>query len=144
VYSITVQSTGVSNSFNIIDQQPHRVKRKIVNQVLNERSMHIFEPTMVEQIDMFINLLCVASKSSEPVNMTDRLEYLACDIVSLLSFGQCMKLQTDPANRFLVTGMYFGNYYTNIRPQFYRLQEMRLDYLLHLTTKAMREEYKNY
>ncbi len=49
--------------------------------------MRIFEPTMTEQVDLFIKILLVPSKNDKLVNVTDRVTCPACDIISLLSLG---------------------------------------------------------
>ncbi|KAI0476611.1 cytochrome P450 [Xylariaceae sp. FL0804] len=144
VYSVTVQSPGVFTSFNVVDPHAHRQKRKIISQVFSDRSMRIFEPVIASQVDTFVNLLYASCKDGRevPVNMAVRLEYLSCDIVSLLAFGYPLKLQTDETYRFMCRGMTIANYYTNTRMQFFRLHQLRLSPALHFFTNAMRERYK--
>lgn len=142
VYTTTVQSPGVFNSFNVIDPQAHRMKRKIVGQVINEGGMRTFEPIMIEQIDIFLNLLRSSSDNNEPVNMSTHLDYLSCDIVGLLSFGYHLRLQTELENRFMMKGMYYGNYVSNTRMQYFRLYQLKLGAILHHLNGALRERYK--
>ncbi|KAI1405615.1 cytochrome P450 [Hypoxylon fuscum] len=127
VYSIFVQSPGVFNMFNVIDKSIHRTRRRIVGQVVHERSMRIFEPTMMEQVDIYVTLLRESCQGPDPkpINMTDRTTFLACDIIAMLAFGYPMKLQTDPENRFIVEGMLSANYIASYRMQCYRLHQAR-------------------
>lgn len=144
VYLVFMQSPGVYNMFNIIDKDAHRRRRKIIGQAINERSMRIFEPTMMKQVDIYIDQLHASSKSrdTEPVNMTDRLHYLTCDIIALLAFGYDLKLQTDETNRFLLTGMQGANYLANTRMQFYRLHQLKFADILNAVSYKMIERYK--
>ncbi|KAI1261137.1 cytochrome P450 [Xylariaceae sp. FL1019] len=144
VYSVTVQSPGVFTSFNIVDQHAHRQKRKIIGQVFSDRSLRMFEPVIAEQVETFIKLIYTSCNTDKPipVDMAVRLEYLSCDIVSLLAFGYPLKLQTDETYRFMCKGMTTANYYTNTRMQFFRLHQLRLGSTLHFLSNAMRERYK--
>ncbi|ETS86539.1 hypothetical protein PFICI_00367 [Pestalotiopsis fici W106-1] len=142
VYTVTVQSPGVCNSFNVIDPREHRAKRKILGQVINEGGMRIFEDTMIGQIDIFIKLIRSSCDGPEPVNLSTRLDYLTCDIVGLLSFGYHLRLQTNSDNRFMMRGMYYGNYFSNTRMQYYRLHQFRLGRIIQHLSKATLEKYK--
>lgn len=143
MYTVSVQAPGVFNSFNVIDQEAHRSKRKVVANLLSERSMRTFEPRIQEQLEIFLKLMHVSCTGSNPVDMSERLEYLSCDIVGLLSFGYQLKLQTDDKHRFMVRGMYFGNYFTNTRMQFFRLHQLRLGSILHYFNTSILERYKS-
>ncbi|RYP42528.1 hypothetical protein DL767_000216 [Monosporascus sp. MG133] len=109
---------------------------------INERSMRVFEPTMGEQIDLFIKLLFLSSKGSTPVNVTERVTYLACDLIALLSLGFPLRLQTDATYRFMIPGMFRANHLANTRMQWFRLHQLRLFSLLTYFTNDTRERYK--
>ncbi|XDG04433.1 hypothetical protein ABKA04_004048 [Annulohypoxylon sp. FPYF3050] len=106
VYCAIMQAPGVYNIFTVIDKPSHRVKRKIVGQAINDRSMRTFEPTMLEQIDLFLKTVLASSKESRPINLTEHIGYLACDIIALLSLGFPLRLQTDPEYRWMVDGAF--------------------------------------
>ena len=57
VYTVSAQAPGVYSSFNVINQQVHHPKRRITGQILNDQSMQIFGSVMLEQVDLFIDLL---------------------------------------------------------------------------------------
>ena len=63
--------------------------------------MRNFEPTISAQVGIFIKELLASS--SVPVNMTERSKRIGYNIVGCLSFGCDLRLQTDEANRFLIT-----------------------------------------
>ncbi|KAK8010047.1 hypothetical protein PG990_009012 [Apiospora arundinis] len=63
-YQYTAATPGVYGVFNVIDKSVHRFKRKLVGQALSERSLRIFEPTMLEQIRTFLDVLRSASSST--------------------------------------------------------------------------------
>ncbi|XXH03795.1 hypothetical protein Hte_010201 [Hypoxylon texense] len=115
VYDSIQLAPDVYSLFSVVDRKVHRTKLRVVGQAINERGMRVFEPTMAQQVDLFVKLLFVSSKSSTPVNLSERVGYFACDIVSLLSLGYPLNLQTDPTNRFMIQGMFRANYFGNIR-----------------------------
>lgn len=94
----------------------HRRKRKILSQATSERWMRLFEPTMLEQVDIFLRELLVSS--SQPVNMTDRCDYLAVDVVGHLAFGYPLNLQTEEARRGVPKGMAMNGTRINLYLQF--------------------------
>ncbi|KAI1856795.1 hypothetical protein JX265_011436 [Neoarthrinium moseri] len=128
VYSVFIQTPGVHSLFTVVDKQHHTAKRRIVGQVINDRSMKMFEPSMAGQIDIYLKLLSESSKRPDPkpVNMTQMFEYLACDIVGLLAFGYHLNLQTEATNRFMLQGMYSANHWTNLRMHFFILHQLGL------------------
>ncbi|KAI5923348.1 cytochrome P450 [Camillea tinctor] len=144
VYLSTVQSPGVYSLFTVIDKPSHSVKRKIVGQALNDRSMRIFEPTMTEQIDLFIKYLSLCSKDAKPVNITDRVAYLACDIIALLSLGFRLRLQTDPSYRWMIQGMFLANHLANVRMQYFRLQQLRRLLEKMIITRSSEDKHVRY
>ncbi|KAI1173388.1 cytochrome P450 [Nemania sp. FL0916] len=137
-----MQTPGVYSLFTIIDKETHRAKRRIVGSSINERAMRTFEPTMLEQVDLFVNILFTSSQTSEPVNITEIVTRLACDLVALLSLGFNLKLQTDPTNRFMVTGMFRVNHLANTRMQWFRLHRLRVFSLLNYFSNDIQERYK--
>jgi cytochrome P450 len=142
VNSAIMQAAGVYSLFTVVDKDIHRSKRRVVGSAINERSMRIFEPTMLEQVDLFVKLLLVSSRSSKPVNISDRAGYLACDVVALLSLGFPLRLQVDPTYRFMIAGMYRANHLANIRMQWFRLQQLRVFSILSYFKNEMRARYK--
>lgn len=98
--------------FDTLETELHRRKRKILSQATSERWMRLFEPTMIEQIDIF--LIALLTSSPQPVNMTDRCNYLAVDIVGLLAFGYPLNLQTEEARRPVPRGMALNNTRINL------------------------------
>lgn len=126
LYKHTAVTQGVWHVFNVIDKPSHRFKRKLIGQAVSERSMRIFEPTMMTQIDTFLRLLIPPARSQSPVNMTERLKRLGMDTVSLLAFGYPLNTQTDPEYRFLIDAHIFGNYRVNLFMQFPMLKRIRI------------------
>ncbi|KAI0389029.1 cytochrome P450 [Xylariaceae sp. FL0594] len=142
INSAIIQTPGVYSLFTVIDRDAHRTKRRIVGSVVNDRSMRIFEPTMQEQVDLFIKHLSECATRSEPVNMTQRVTYLACDVIALLALGFPLKLQSEERYRFMVGGMFRANHLANTRMQWFRLHQLRVFSLLNYFTRDTREQYK--
>ncbi|KAH7309690.1 cytochrome P450 [Stachybotrys elegans] len=115
------------NIFNAIDEDLHRTKRKVIGQVVSERSMRIFEPTMQGQIDEFIKHLRHCSLESSPVNMTDRCRYLGMDVVGHLAFGYDLETQTSPTNHHLITALGHANWRLNTYIQWSFLAKLHLE-----------------
>lgn len=65
--------------------------------------MHTFEPTMVEQRNIFLTRLLKSSRNSSPVDMTDKTRRLGMDIAGLLGFGYDLGLQFNEENEFMLT-----------------------------------------
>ncbi|OTB09662.1 hypothetical protein M426DRAFT_316197 [Hypoxylon sp. CI-4A] len=140
VYQLTV-SAGKPSIFNTIDKQRHRVKRKLIGQAISDKALRDFEPTMTEQIDVFIRQLQVASRQADSVDMTERLKQLGADIVGLLAFGYPLHMQTDPTNRFVLRGLKVGAFQNNSFMQFPLLKKLGIHHLLPLLGYAQRMKY---
>lgn len=95
-----------------MDKDGHRRKRRIYSQILSDRSLRDFEPTMTSEINIFLrNLL---QYEHEPVNMAPACQRVAADIAGHLAFGQSLKTQNEAANRTLINAMASVNGLINI------------------------------
>ncbi|KAI1130913.1 cytochrome P450 [Nemania abortiva] len=149
VYKLTIAS-GKPSIFNSIDRQKHRERRKLVGKSITDKAMRAFEPTMLEQIDIFIEQIRLAlssksgSKGPQHVNMTDLTGRLGADIVGHLAFGYAMNTQTDLTNRFVLRALAVGSYLNNVYMQLPMLKKLGLDNLLILLSSfGSRTKYKN-
>lgn len=100
------------NIFGVLDKEGHRRKRKIYSQILSDRSLRTFEPTMAREIKVFLRHLL--RFESEPVNMAPVCQYVTADITGHLAFGQSLHTQTEPTNRPLINAMASVNGITNL------------------------------
>ncbi|KAI1207292.1 cytochrome P450 [Annulohypoxylon truncatum] len=102
-YLISQRAPGVYGLFNAVDRFLHQKKRRLVGKPLSDRSMRAFEPTMIGQIDIFLQQLvaCCQRKDCDaiPVNMTQLSKHLTMDIMGYLAFGYPLDLQTEATNR---------------------------------------------
>ena len=113
-YQVTVQG-GVVNVFNAIDRDVHRAKRRLVGEAVTEKAMRRFEPTMASYVDHYLGLIAAAASDGNPVvNVTAKTRHLALDIVCELAFGYDLGTMTREDNRFMLTGMTFGNWRGNV------------------------------
>ncbi|KAK5625321.1 hypothetical protein RRF57_001037 [Xylaria bambusicola] len=108
-------------------------RRRIVGSAINEYPMRVFERAMIRQIDLFVTILLESSQSSQPVNITEVVTYLAC-------FP--LKLQTDPKYCFMVTGMFCVNHLANTRMQWHRLHQFGVFLFFNYFINDIRERYK--
>ncbi|CAJ2502463.1 Uu.00g098570.m01.CDS01 [Anthostomella pinea] len=116
-YLVGSSEPGVYGIFNAIDKQLHQRKRNLVSRVLNERSMRSFEPIMQHQVNILVQQLRRSCDGSQPrpVNMTERLKYLAMDIMGQLAFSFPLKLQTETTHRSVVASK--AHFYLNLGMQ---------------------------
>ncbi|KAI1111252.1 cytochrome P450 [Nemania sp. NC0429] len=114
-YLVSQRAPDVYGVFNAIDKQMHQGKRKLVSQVVNERSLRVLEPIIKSQIDVFIHQLSLPGDSSS-LDMTKMLRYLTMDIMGHIAFHYPFNLQTDPTHRS-ITDTTNANYLLNIALQ---------------------------
>jgi cytochrome P450 len=144
-----LQGPGNYSLLNVIDKDRHRVKRKLVSRVISESSMRTFEPTMMEQIDVFLRKLLEKSsslsKSPSRLNMTEQLKYLSLDIVALLAFGYRLNTQTDPQFRPAKDGLALSLWYNNMILQFPLIHKLGLAPALQTIAgvRKTRDMYRN-
>ncbi|KAK8045625.1 hypothetical protein PG993_005649 [Apiospora rasikravindrae] len=100
------------NIFGTLDKERHRQKRKVYGRMLSERSLRIFEPTMIGEIETFLGQL--AGAGGEPVNMTPLCERLAADVAGELAFGQPLHTQTETTNRVFPRAMLSMNFLVSL------------------------------
>lgn len=86
--------------------------------------MKSFEPTIEDNITVYLKQILKASRTSQPVNMSERVKYLALDIVTRLSFGYPLDTQTKEENRFVSKALAFGLYRGNIWHHVYFLSRL--------------------
>ncbi|KAI1073671.1 cytochrome P450 [Whalleya microplaca] len=96
--------------FNALDRAEHSHKRRVVGQLITERSMRFFEPTMALQIDVFLRQLLTSSQKDEVVNTTTRCQRLAADVVGLLAFVYELNTQTEDTNKIIPAAMKSASY----------------------------------
>ncbi|KAI0006643.1 cytochrome P450 [Xylariaceae sp. FL0662B] len=110
IYLQSLLSTPTPSMFNALDRAVHSHKRRVVGQLISERSMRAFEPTMVSQIDIFLRQLLISSESDETINMTTRCQRLGADVVGLLAFGYELNTQTADTNIIIPAAMKANSY----------------------------------
>lgn len=95
--------TGPPNLLTTLDKTLHRQKRKVIAPVVSERSMRVFEPEMVKQVDSF--LVQLMRSQGETVDVSHRCERLGVDIIGQLAFGYPLNTQADPTHRVVIEGL---------------------------------------
>lgn len=128
-----------ANTFDTLDLEEHRRKRKIISQPISERKLRTFEPVMIKQVNEFIAHLHTAARKAEPANMTEWCRNLAGDIIGHLAFGYPLKLLTEDTNRWLLPGLLMVTYRVNVLMQFPLLQH--LDPLIKFFGRKIRQRY---
>lgn len=116
-------------AFNAIDKNMHRVKRRFLSQVFADKSIRSFEPTMHEQVDIFLKQLAT---SDGPVEMTHKLKRLALDVAALLAFGYPFKTQTEESHRFMLDSLMGRDYRVYLYMQLKWIPKYHLPMVLEL------------
>ena len=118
----------------------HRQRRRLIGPALNDRSVRVFEPTIIEQVDIFIQELAV-SHSGRTIDVTERVNRLGVDIISLLSFGFPLKSQTSEEYRFLTEVMAESNRRMNVYMQIPMIPKYRIQRYINLIWKKSFEKF---
>ncbi|KAI0828784.1 cytochrome P450 [Hypoxylon sp. FL0890] len=114
-YLCTQAKPGAHSIWNALDRGMHRRKRKLVGRATTDASMRSFEPSMIEQVDIFIQQL--GRIRHQPVDVKNRCSYLSFDIIGLLSFGYSLHLQTDEENQYLTERLARSNHRMHVYMQ---------------------------
>ncbi|KAF3023522.1 hypothetical protein E8E14_008136 [Neopestalotiopsis sp. 37M] len=112
-------------------------KRRQVGRATTEASIKEFEPTMLEQIDVFINGL--TETLNKPVNMKERCSHMSFDIIGLLSFGYALNLQSDTTNQLLPEKLSRENHRVNIYMQIPSIPRFMLQRYFNMFFKKERD-----
>jgi cytochrome P450 len=121
----------------------HRRKRRLIGQVVSEKSMRSFEPTMLQEIDVFLKKLMKASNSSARVNITPAVRQLGVDIVGHLGFGFDLNMQTEETNHWLLKAFYLGDWRVNVCMQWPLLTWIRPEVISNLMPNSIRSRLFN-
>ncbi|KAK7963367.1 hypothetical protein PG996_008942 [Apiospora saccharicola] len=140
VYGLTVAS-GKPSLFNVIDKRHHREKRRLIGHAISDKSLRAFEPTLIDQIDMFLQQLLVASRQSKAVEMSERSKHLGMDIVGFLSFGYPLQMLTTSDNHFIMRGLKIGAFQANAFMQWPLLKKLGVQHLMIYLGKKQRVQY---
>ncbi|KAI1816992.1 cytochrome P450 [Poronia punctata] len=140
-YDSTVRN-GKHNVFTVQDKKIHRSKRRLVGSALTERAARIFEPVVLDQVDIYLRQLYHhGRKEGEAINYTARAKWLAIDIVGLLSFGYDLSTQTREENRFMSRSLGFGLHRGNVWHYLYFLNRFWVDGVFDHVFYGFRERY---
>ncbi|OTA60263.1 cytochrome P450 [Hypoxylon sp. EC38] len=131
-------SPGSYNAWNALDRSMHRQRRKLIGPAVNERSMRAFEPTMIDQVNIFFKQVALAQ--GHPIDMKKRCNYLGMDIVCLLSFGFPIHSQTEEKYRFLPEEIARGNRRLNAYLQVPTIAKHRLQVPINMIWYKSREK----
>ncbi|KAG8163916.1 hypothetical protein KVR01_005834 [Diaporthe batatas] len=127
VYTTLLKAKTSPNVFNVLDKQLHRSKRKVIGQAVTERAMRLFESTLQQQVDIFIEQL---KSSKGPTDISPRCRYVGLDTIGLLAFGYDLNTQQNLEHRFVLDGLFAGNLKSNIIFQIPLLEALGINAVL--------------
>ncbi|KAI0818007.1 cytochrome P450 [Xylaria sp. FL0064] len=105
---------GSPSIFSTLETKHQRQKRQFFSQALSDRSMSLFESTMLEDIDTFLQLILKSTRTSDPVDLSSHCQHLSFDIIGNLAVGQRLNLQLDDTNRILLRLLIIAKYRVNM------------------------------
>ncbi|KJZ72777.1 hypothetical protein HIM_07852 [Hirsutella minnesotensis 3608] len=98
--------------FDVTDRRIHRQKRRVVGQVLADKSLRTFQPIILQQVDILIKV--IREGLTKPINMTEISKRFAMDVIGCLAFGYELKTQTEDTNAFISRAMNKAVYLNSI------------------------------
>ncbi|KAI1820807.1 cytochrome P450 [Xylaria intraflava] len=142
-YKALGPSLTTYNVFTATDNQLHRQRRQLVGQILTDASLRAFEPTMIKQVDVLLaNLLRSAQKpTSASVDMSEETRRLGLDIAGQLAFGYDLKLQTEEKNRFMLTMITKGTFWSSVFLHYPGGRRFRMALVAVKAFRQLREPY---
>ncbi|KAK5625853.1 hypothetical protein RRF57_001569 [Xylaria bambusicola] len=127
------------------DRQLHRVRRQLIGQAISERSMRIFEPNMLEQVDIFLRRVLKSTQTRGPVpntiDMTESARLLGFDLAALLAFGYNLHLQTKPDNSFILPMLEAGFFWSSVFIHWPLTRKFSLGLALLTVFRRLRSQY---
>ncbi|KAI1357251.1 cytochrome P450 [Xylaria arbuscula] len=127
------------------DRQFHRGRRQLIGKALSERSMRIFEPKMLERVDIFLKRVLETTQnqvtSPKTVNMTESARLLGFDLAALLAFGYDLHLQTQPDNSFILPMLEAGFYWASVFIHWPLTRRFSLGLALLTVFRRLRSQY---
>lgn len=96
---------------------------------------------MTKQIDIFLGNVLLSAQNSEPFDMTEQTRRLGLDISGLLAFGYDLHLQTEEQNRFMLTMITAGTFWSSVFLQYPGARRFRLGLVAVKAFRQLREPY---
>ncbi|KAI9812638.1 MAG: hypothetical protein M1827_004627 [Pycnora praestabilis] len=93
-----VPEKGAWSTLTMIDKHMHRPRRKMMSKALSDDALKVYEPEMVEHVNILLGLLGEGQRSdgwSSPKDMSAICMRLTLDVMCDFGFGQKVGLQTD-------------------------------------------------
>ncbi|KAI1799836.1 cytochrome P450 [Daldinia bambusicola] len=116
---------NIQTTITATDQHIHRPRRQLVGQVLSEHFMRIFEPTMIGQVNLFVQQILPSALNLAPVNIT---EY-------------DLGLQTSEENRFMVNTIHAVSLWSSIFLHWLNSRRFRLGLVSLQVFRQLRGKY---
>ncbi|KAL9619806.1 MAG: hypothetical protein Q9160_005642 [Pyrenula sp. 1 TL-2023] len=147
-YATLTPAPGAFNLHTSIDRALHRHKRKVVGQAFTEQAIREFEPTIIDNVNIFIDEISKAPKLSSPasdwsvpLDMSLLCRYLSIDIMGSLGFGQSFSLLSSDKNRFIIQVMDAAGLLTGIYAQYPRIKYCGFGDLMDVLGGKMRARF---
>lgn len=103
--------------------------------------MRMFEPTMIDQIEVFIERIRRAARDSTAINMSVVVRHLGLDIAGLLGFGYDLGMQTSEENRFMLPMLDAGATWSSVFLHWPGSRRFRMGLVAHKIFRNLRGKY---
>ena len=166
-YLTIIPTKGAYSVHTAINKGMHRRKRMVISQGLSHDVLRTFEPSMMNHVRKFCDLLvsdyklgedgwtsaknmtdfCESQKSQPDPKVTTALtsnflgDHLTFDIMGSFGFGKDFQMQEREENRFLIKAIAASNIRTSIYGQFPELAKYKLEKVLYPKGYAMRQKF---
>ncbi|KAI1439462.1 cytochrome P450 [Annulohypoxylon stygium] len=142
-YIALVPKLTIPTIFAAQDRELHRSRRQLIGRAISERSMRIFEPTMLEKVDLLVRHVFHSTQGSQPItiDMTERARMLGFDLAGLLAFGYDLKLQTQEENGFVLPMLEAGFFWSSVFVHWPFARKFSLGLALITVFRRLRSQY---
>lgn len=103
--------------------------------------MRVFEPTMIDQVDIFIERIYRAARDSTTINISIVVRHLGLDIAGLLGFGYNLGMQTSEENRFMLPMLDAGATWSSVFLHWPASRRFRIGLVAHKIFRSLRGKY---
>ncbi|PQE05267.1 benzoate 4-monooxygenase cytochrome P450 protein [Rutstroemia sp. NJR-2017a BVV2] len=102
-YEMWPRNLNAPNTLGTVDKAVHARKRRVLNQAFSPEAIRSAENFVIQHVDRWNEILIDGNDGrewTEPVNISERIDYLVHDILGDLCFGRTFDLKEPRENQF--------------------------------------------
>lgn len=129
------------NVFTATENSLHHQRRQLVGQILTDTLIRGFETIITRQVDILVSNVLRATQSGAALDISEESRRLGFDIAGKLAFGFDLRLQTEETNRFMLTMITKGTFWSSVFLQYPGARRFRLGLVAVKAFRQLREPY---